>query len=97
MTEYSRVTVFEADDAALDALLAEIGASDTPPADIPATQITVLADRAAGQVVVAVRFASEENLRKGAATLDAMRPPSAGSMRRVSVAEYEVALEKKAP
>jgi hypothetical protein len=97
MPEYARVVTFEADGAALDALVAEIGSSDAPPDDIPASRITVLADRAAGRVVVATRFASEADLRKGAATLDAMSPPDGGSIRRVSVDTYEVALERQAP
>ena len=97
MPEYARVVTFEADGAALDALVAEIGSSDTPPDDIPATRITVLADRAAGRVVVATRFASEADLRTGTATLDAMSPPAGGNIRRVSVDTYEVALEMQAP
>ncbi len=96
MPEYARVVTFEADEAALDALVKEIDSNDGPPADIPAKRITVLADRAAGRVVVAVRFASEEALRKGAETLEGMSPPDAGSMRRVSVDVYEVALEREA-
>jgi hypothetical protein len=96
MPEYARVVTFDADDEALDALLKEIGSNDEPPAGIPAKKITVLADRSAGRVVVAVRFDSEENLRKGAETLEAMSPPEAGSMRRVSVDQYEVVLEREA-
>ena len=96
MPEYARVVTFEMDDAALDALVAEISASDEPPADIPAKRITVLADRAAGRVVVATRFGSEEDLRKGSATLEGMSPPEGGNVRRVSVDVYEVALERSA-
>ena len=97
MPEYARVVTFDADGAALDALVSEISSHDGPPADIPAKRITVLADRSAGKVVVAVRFDSEENLRKGAAVLEGMSPPDAGSMRRVSVDAYEVVLERDAP
>jgi hypothetical protein len=96
MPEYARVVTFEADDAALEALLSEIKASDGPPEAIPATRITVLADRAAGKIVVAVRFGSEEDLRKGAEALEAMSPPAGGNIRRVSVDVYEVALEQQA-
>jgi hypothetical protein len=70
--------------------------SDGPPEGVPAKRITVLADRSAGKVVVAVRFDSEEDLRTGAATLEAMNPPNAGSMRRISVDECDVALELEA-
>lgn len=94
MAEYARVVSFDADDAALDALLEEIGASDGPPEGVPGTRITVLADRSAGKAVVAVRFGSEEDLRAGAAALEAMSPPEVGSIRRTSVVEYEVLLER---
>ena len=57
----------------------------------------VAADRSAGKVVVAIRFDSEEDLRKGSATLDAMSPPEVGTIRRVSVDAYEVVLEQEAP
>ena len=98
MPQYARVVTFDADDAAIDAMVSEINSEDGPPEGIPAKRITVLADRTAGQVVVAVRFDSEEDLRKGAATLEAMSPPeSAGNIRRVSVDEYEVVLEREAP
>jgi hypothetical protein len=96
MADYVRVVQFEADDAALEALLGEINAAGGPPADIPATRITVLADRSAGKVVVAVRFGSEEDLRKGGAVLEAMSPPEVGNIRRVSVDAYEVVLEQQA-
>lgn len=97
MAEYARVVTFDADEAALKALLDEINSADGPPNDIPATRITVLTNRSAGKVVVAVRFGSEEDLRKGAQALEAMSPPDAGKMRRVSVDEYEVVLERQAP
>ena len=96
MAEFVRVVTFEGDAAALDALVAEISSTDGPPEGIPATRITVLADRAAGKIVVAIRFASEEDLRTGGAALEAMSPPSVGSMRRVSVEAYEVVLDRQA-
>jgi len=96
MAEYARVVTFDADDAALQALLTEINASDAPPEGIPATRITVLADRAGGKVVVATRFGTEEDLRKGAEALEAMSPPDVGTIRRLSVDTYEVVLERQA-
>jgi hypothetical protein len=95
--EYARVVTFEADDAALQALLDEIDSAGGPPEGVPAKQATVLADRSAGRVVVSVRFGSEEELRKGAEAFEAMSPPSTGSIRRVSVEAYEVVLERDAP
>ena len=96
MAEYARVVTFDADDAALEALLSEINADDGPPEGVPAKRITVLADRSAGKVVVAVRFGSEEDLRKGAEVLEGMSPPDVGNIRRVSVDAYEVVLEQQA-
>ncbi len=97
MAEYSRVVTFEADDAAIDAMVKEINSAEGPPEGIPAKRITVLADRSAGRVVVAVRFGSEEDLRKGSEAFEAMSPPDAGSIRRVSVDAYEVLLERDTP
>jgi hypothetical protein len=77
-------------------LLGEINSAGGSPEGVPAKRITVLADRAAGRVVVAVRFGSEQDLRKNAAALEAMSAPDAGSIRRVSIDEYEVALERQA-
>lgn len=96
MAEFARVVTFDADDVALEALLSEINAADGPPEGVPAKRITVLADRSAGKVVVAVRFGSEENLRKGAEAFEAMSPPAVGNIRRVSVDTYEVVLERQA-
>jgi hypothetical protein len=93
--EYARVVTFDADDAALQALLSEITAAERPPEGVPAKRMTVLANRAAGKVVMDVRFGSEEDLRKGSETLEAMSPPDVGNIRRVSVDEYEVMLERQ--
>ena len=97
MAEYARVVTFDADDDALNALVNAINSEDGPPEGVPAKRITVLADRSTGKVVDDVRFGSEEDLRKGAQTLEAMSPPPAGNMRRVSVDAYEVMLERQAP
>jgi hypothetical protein len=96
MSQYARVATFEFDEAALEALLTRIR-SEGMPEGVPAKRVTILADRAAGKVVVAVRFDSEEDLRTGSATLDAMSPPDVGNRRRVSVDTYEVVLEQQAP
>jgi hypothetical protein len=95
--EYVRVADFEADEAALDKLVNEINSHDGPPEGVPAKAINVLANRDAGKVRVVVFFGSEEDLRKGSETLDAMSPPEDASMRRVSVETFEIVLQKKAP
>ncbi len=96
MPQFARVATFEFDEAALEALLGRIRGEGMPEG-VPAKRVTVLADRAAGKVVVAVRFDSEEDLKKGSATLDAMNPPEVGTRRRVSVDTYEVVLEQESP
>ena len=67
-----------------------------PPEGVPAKRITILADRARGKVIVAVRFGSEEDLQKGSATLDGMNPPETGTRRRVSVETFEIVLDQEA-
>jgi len=94
MAEYARVVSFEADEAGVAALVDEIKAAEGAPEGVPATRITVLADRKGGSVVIAVRFASEDDLRKGGEALGAMSPPA--GVRRVSVDEYEVLVERQA-
>ena len=96
MAEYARVVAFDADDASIDALVNQINSNDGPPEGIPGTRITVLADRAAGKLVVSVRFGSEEDLEQGAATLEGMSPPAGGDIRRTSVDVYEVLVDRKA-
>jgi hypothetical protein len=95
--EFSRVVTFEADEAAINDMVQEINSAEGPPEGVNATRITLLADRAAGRIVVAVRFPSEEDLQKGAAVFEAMSPPSDSGVRRVSVDVYEVVLERDAP
>jgi hypothetical protein len=95
MTEFARVVTFEADDAALDAMLSEINSAQAPPEGVKATRVTVLADRSGGRAIVSVRFGSEEDLRKGAEVFEAMSPPDAGNIRRVSVDVYEVVLDRQ--
>jgi hypothetical protein len=95
MAEYARVVTFAADEAALEAMLSEIKGSDGPPPGVRAKRITVLADRANGKVVIAVRFDTEADLRKGAEVFDAMSPPTGGSIRRLSVDSYEVLVDRE--
>ena len=97
MPEYVRVATFEANDAALDSLVAEINSHDGPPEGVPAKSIMVLTDRSAGKLRVVVRFASEEDLNAGSKVLDAMNPPEESGMRRTSVEAYEVVLERQSP
>jgi hypothetical protein len=96
MPDYVRVANFEGDDAALDAMVKEINSAEGPPEGVPAKRITVLTNRQ-GQIVIVIRFGSQEDLETGAATLDGMSPPDDAGMRRVSVDTFEVVLEREAP
>ena len=64
------------------------------PKACPPKRITVLVDRSAGKLVVSTRFGSEDDLKKGAETLEGMSPPESSNIRRVSVDVYEVALDR---
>ena len=92
-----RVATFEADGNAVETMVGEINSSEEPPPGVPAKSSMVLADRENGRARIVVRFDSEENLRTGSATLDAMEPPSEAQMRRISVEKFEVVLERQAP
>ncbi len=96
MPEYVRVANFDVDEGALEQLVDAINAESGAPEGVPATSVTVLADRSAGKLRTVVRFGSEEDLRAGSATLDAMSPPPDSNMRRTSVEQWEVVLERKA-
>ena len=94
MSEWVRVVTFNATSDGIDALVQEINNSEGPPPGVEATRITVAGDRAAGRLVVAIRFPSEEALKAGAAALEGMDPPEGITLE--SVAELEVFLERSA-
>jgi hypothetical protein len=96
MAGYARVVTFEADDAAIDAVLKEIESADGPPPGVDAKTISVLADRANGKLVIGTRFETEEAMEAADAVFDAMSPPEAGGMRRVSVDKFEILLIRSA-
>jgi hypothetical protein len=62
-----------------------------PPDDIPASEIIVLHDDDAQKSLVIVFFETEDDYRRGDATLDAM-PAADTPGQRTSVAKYEVAM-----
>jgi hypothetical protein len=97
LSDWIRVATFEADNDAVDAMVKEINSAEGPPPGIPAKSIMVVADRENGRARIVVRFDSEENLRAGSATLDAMEPPTEARVRRLSVEKFEVVLERQAP
>jgi hypothetical protein len=95
MPEFARVVTFEADAAAIDAMVNEISSSQAAPEGVNASRVTVLADRAAGRAVISVRFPTEEDLKKGAAVFESMSPPEVGNIRRVSVEVYEILVDRE--
>jgi hypothetical protein len=97
MADWVRVATFEGDSDALDAIVNEINSSEGPPPGIPAKSIMVAADADRTKVRVVVRFGSEDDLRTGSETLDGMEPPPDAGMRRISVEQYEIVLERQAP
>jgi hypothetical protein len=96
MPEYARVVIFEADAAAIEAVVQEIQTAEGPPPGINSTRISVLADRDKGRLVISTRYPSEADLKAGHEAFEAMSPPDDGTMRRVSVDMYEVLLERDA-
>jgi hypothetical protein len=96
MSEYVRVVDFEGDKAALDAMVSAISAESGPPEGVPGKAITLLSDISGGKIRIVVRFGSEEDLRTGSAALEAMSPPEDINVRRVSVEQFEVVLERQA-
>jgi hypothetical protein len=94
MPDHVRVADFEADQAAIDGLLNAINAEQGPPDGVPATAITVLANRGEGKLRVVLFFGSEDDLRKGGEVLDGMTPPEGANMRRTSVENFEMLLNR---
>jgi hypothetical protein len=95
---YARVAKWEGGSA--DSIRESIGqiqrdAPTGPPEGVPAKGFTFLVDPDGGRVLAISLFETEEDLRQGDATLNAMSPPSdMGS--RAAVEHYEVAFEVRA-
>ena len=64
-----------------------------PPEGLPAKGLLLLIDPDGGRSMAISLFATEEDLRKGDETLNAMSPPGDGMGRRTSVEMYEVAAD----
>jgi hypothetical protein len=93
---YARVGVWEGAEAeALRSTAAEMKerAGSGPPEGVPAVGFTLLIDPDGGRALAIALFETEEDLRKGDATLKAMSPPGDGMGNRASVDVYEVAVD----
>jgi hypothetical protein len=99
---YARVAIFEAADSSrmqenIDAIRAEVESSPGPPEGLPSKEFLLLADHENGKTLAINLFETEEDLRTGDATLNAMSPPDSESMQRRNVDTYEVEIHVKAP
>jgi hypothetical protein len=96
---YARVARFEGGDPdAIRRSAEEIKsrAAGGPPEGVPSVGFTLLIDPDNGRGMGIGLFETEEDLRKGDETLDAMTPPDEGLGRRTSVEVYEVGLDVRA-
>jgi hypothetical protein len=75
----------------IDELRAQMNDADGPPDEVPASELLVLHDPAAGKSLAIVFFENEQDYARGDAALDAM-PAGETPGRRVSVSRYEVAI-----
>jgi hypothetical protein len=80
----------------IEALLARIEESDGPPPDVPTTGLKMLLDEAQGTAVVLQYFATEEDMKAGAAAFSAM-DASETPGTRASVDMCEIKLERQLP
>jgi hypothetical protein len=80
----------------VEELLARIEEADGPPPGVPATGLNMLHDEAQGTAVVLQYFATEEDMKEGAAAFSAM-DVSETPGTRASVDMCEIKLERQAP
>jgi hypothetical protein len=93
---HARVATFEvADQSKLDDEIDEMRkqSGEGPPEGIPAKEFLMLVDRDGGKIMAVTLFETEDDLRKGDETMNAMSPTPGGAMgRRTSVEMFEVPL-----
>jgi hypothetical protein len=75
----------------IDDLRRQMAENDSPPDDIPASEMLVLHDPEAGKSIAILFFENEDDYARGHAALDAM-PAENTPGRRVSVSKYDVAI-----
>jgi hypothetical protein len=78
----------------IEGLLARIEESDGPPPGVPSTGLKMLIDEAQGTAVVLQHFATEEDMKTGAAAFSAM-DASETPGTRASVDMCEMKLEQE--
>jgi hypothetical protein len=92
---FARVVSFEGVDGDRVAQVASEVENDPQPDDIPATEILMLHDPGAKRALVIMFFETEDDYRRGDATLDAMEPGDTPG-QRASVDRFEVAFRRTA-
>jgi hypothetical protein len=92
---YARVVRFtDANMDQINSTAARIEAEDGPPPGIPAKGIRMMVDESQGTAVVVVFFESEEDLKKGNETLDAMDPSETpGTRASVDLCEVKASAD----
>jgi hypothetical protein len=96
---YARMATFEGDPDQIKEVAETIGkeSESGPPEGVPGKEFLLLTGRDGGKMVGIVLFETEEDLQQGNETLNAMSPPAeAGSVGRVGVDLFEVAVHAKA-
>jgi hypothetical protein len=93
---FARMATFEVDDPEMIDGEIETTRRHTEggsfPDGIPAVGFLMMIDRAGGKVVEVLLFDTEDDLREGDATMSAMAPEE-GSMHRVGLDLFEVAVQ----
>ena len=91
---YARVATFESDPAQVEDAIAlvrgQVESGETPPG-LEGAKMLMLVNRETGKGLGITLFESEEAMRRGHETLDAMNPGS--TERRTSVEFYEVPVQ----
>lgn len=78
----------------IEALLARIEESNGPPPGVPSTGLRILLDEAQGTAVVLQYFATEEDMKTGAAAFGAMdASETPGTRASVDMCEIKLELE----
>lgn len=85
------VTFDEVNSDRIQQLQREMSEGQPPPDDLPATEVIVLHDPEAERSIAIVFFDSEDDYRRGDATLSAMSPGDTPG-KRTSVSKYDVAI-----
>ena len=94
---FARVATFEGDQPQIRQMAEAIERDSEagPPEGVPAKELLVMTSRYSGKLMAIVLFETEDDLRRGDATLNQMSPPSdATTVARSNVEIFEVAARR---